>query len=787
MTEVEKFYKSFSQEIVSRQLASEDGDTQEQAFTRYVTEMLSDAGETENVDVAYDEKDLGTKKQHKINGYAIADNYETIDLFISVYKRAENIENIPKAEVDRAVTRITNFFRKAVYDDYYNDVAESSQIYTFAHTLANYDELRNSLIRINVFVLVNGEYKGELPKPIEVSGYKIFYRVLDVNYFYQISEQSRIPIEIDFEENGYHVPCLEANINNSDYQAYIAVIPGTCLADLYERFGTRLLEQNVRSFLQFSGKINKGMRTTIQKEPHMFLAFNNGISATADSIVLDDNKQYIKKITNLQIVNGGQTTASIYHAHKGKEKTDISNIFVQVKFSVIKRMEEYSDIVSRISQYANTQNKVNGADFTANNPSLVAFEKMSRFVLAPVTVKSTIPTAWFFERVRGQYKNLRQKEGFTKARLKAFEMKNPSKQVFTKVDLAKYINAYQEVYDGKSLVIGPHKVVKGNEKNYDAFVKDNLPDHKKVTNVYFEDAIAKAILFREADLRYGTKRSGNNIGELKQVVVPYTISLLNIISGDRLDLYKIWKNQCISDNLSEFIYKLMLQVNAFILKKSPVTHYIEWAKKEECWEKVKSAEWNYDLLDIADDLINKHNPPQRKVFYGVNEEGDDVEHEMGIIKSIPPSLWKKIGEWGQDTDFLSINYQNAADEIARKLKYDRKISDSDRKRAIAIFEIVCKNNIELLSEADEIAAQEKEQVIQQQNIVAQNYNEDDEMNIELIKKMVEWDRRKRILKDWQWQVMFDVANGKKQLTEQFKRGFLMNLKKLQSKGFNPEE
>ena len=122
MTEIEKFYKSFSQEIVSRQLASEDGDTQEQAFTRYVTEMLSDAGETENVDVAYDEKDLGTKKQHKINGYAIADNYETIDLFISVYKRAETIENIPKAEVDRAVTRITNFFRKAVYDDYYNDV-----------------------------------------------------------------------------------------------------------------------------------------------------------------------------------------------------------------------------------------------------------------------------------------------------------------------------------------------------------------------------------------------------------------------------------------------------------------------------------------------------------------------------------------------------------------------------------------------------------------------------------------------------------------------------------------
>lgn len=780
MTEVEKFYKSFTQEIVSRQLASEEGDTQEQAFTRYVTEMLSDAGETENVDVAYDEKDLGTKKQHKINGYAIADNYETIDLFITVYKPSEVIENVPKAEVDRAVIRVTNFFRKTIYDEYYNEIAESSQIYTFAHTLANYKELRNNLIRVNVFILVNGEYKGELPKMTEISGYKIFYRVLDINFFYQISEQSRVPIEIDFEENGYMVPCLEANIENSDYQAFIAVIPGACLADLYERFGARLLEQNVRSFLQSTG-INKGIKATIQKEPHMFLAFNNGISATADSIILDDKRRYIKKITNLQIVNGGQTTASIYHAHKGKEKADLSNIYVQVKFSVIKRVEEYSDIVSRISQYANTQNKVKAADFTANNPSLIAFEKMSRFILAPITSTSNIPTAWFFERVRGQYKNLRQKEGFTTARKRAFEMKNPSKQVITKVDLAKFINAYQEVYDGKTLVVGPHIVVKGNEKNYANFIKNNLPNQKKITNVYFEDAIAKAILFKNADERYGTKRSGNNIGELKQVVVPYTISLLNIITDDRLDLYKIWKNQCISDCLSDFIYNLMLQVNAFILKESPISHYIEWGKKEECWEIVKSAEWNYNLFDIADDLINKYNPPQRKVFYGVNEEAEDVEHEIGIIRSIPPSLWRKIAEWGRDTDMLSINYQNAADEVCRKLKYDRKITDGDRKRAIAIFEIVCKNNIELLSEADELMSQDKETTIESKLISP--LEESTDISIELVEQMVEWDKRRRVLHDWKWKVMKDVVDGKREFNDKMKYAFYLNLQALKRRGF----
>lgn len=147
----------------------------------------------------------------------------------------------------------------------------------------------------------------------------------------------------------------------------------------------------MRSFLQFTGKINKGIRKTINEEPHMFLAFNNGIAATADYIELDETGRYIKHIRNLQIVNGGQTTASIFNTAK-KDKADISQIYVQVKLSVIEDSEQYADIVSRISQYANTQNKVNDADFTANNPALVEIEKFSRFVLSPVTPENNLQT-----------------------------------------------------------------------------------------------------------------------------------------------------------------------------------------------------------------------------------------------------------------------------------------------------------------------------------------------------------------------------------------------------------
>lgn len=787
MTDIKKYYQQLCQEITSRQLANEEGDSQEQTFTRFFLDLLSEAGETENTTVAYDEKDFGTKKAHKINGYAISDNYETVDLFITIYRTGEEIPVIYKKEIDQAVTRITNFFRKATYNNYEDDVAESSPIFEFAHTLGSYQELKDNLVRVNAFILTNGEYKGEIPQSTSLNGNKIFYRILDINYLFQVSEASHVPIEIDFDEEKAMVPCLPASTDNEEYQAYVAIIPGTCLASLYERFGSRLLEQNVRSFLQFNGKINKGIRETIKTEPHMFFAYNNGLAATADHIELDESGHFIRRINNLQIVNGGQTTASIYYTQK-KDKADISRIYVQMKISVIKKQEQFSEIVSRISKYANTQNKVNDADFTANNQALIEFEKLSRYILTPMSSDSPLQTFWFFERARGQYKTLRQKEGFTKSRQDAFDKKYPKGQVLTKTDIAKYLNAYEEVYEGKKLVIGPHIVARGNEKNYARFINNNLPENlKKINNVYFEDTIAKAILFKTADKRYGTKASAVHIGELKNVTVPYTIALLTRITDGKLDLYKIWKAQQLSPALSDFIYDLMIQVNEFIIKNSVGSHYIEWAKKEECWDKVKGHTFAYDLAQIKDDLIDSSNPPARRVT-GEDLSGNGTyEHEMGIIRSIPPSLWNKIADWGQTSGFLAIHYQSAARDTAHKLKYNHLITETDRKRAMAIYEIVCKYNIELLDEADELAKQDQEarkaREVENEKNRQESGAQTDDITLDLIKEMVDWDRRKRNLEDWKWKVMNDVVTSKKPLTDTYKYTFWLNLQFLRKKGF----
>lgn len=779
--EVLKYYKTLNQDIRAIQLSDEDGGNSEQIFTQIAINNLADAGETENAILAFDKKAIGTKNQHQINGFAISDNYETLDLFITVFKGTDEFSTTTKAEIETAQKRISNFFNKCVSKQYVNEIEESSEIFQLANTLANYHEIKENLVRVNVFILTDGEYKGDFPKNDKVNNYNIFYRVIDIHFLYKISEQSRVPIEIDlndFDGERFEVPCLPASEINPNFKAYIAILPGTCLAKLYERYGARLLEQNVRSFLQVGGRnsVNYGIRSTIRNEPEKFFAYNNGIAATADHIELDSSGRYISKIRNLQIVNGGQTTASIYNTAK-KDRADISKIFVQVKFSVIENPDEYSDIVSLISKYANTQNKVNNADFSANNPALVAFEKLSRYILSPITATANIQTSWFFERARGQYKTLRSREGRTKALQIAFDRKYPKKQMFSKVDLAKYINSYKEVYDGKKLIIGPHIVVRGNEKNYAQFIGNNLPENiKKINNVYFEDTIAKCILFKDADKRYGIKP--NNIGEMKQVVVPYTLSLLNIITEDQIDLFKIWKNQDVSTELSDFIFELMKQVNQFILESYNGQHYIEKAKKEECWDLVKNHEWDFNIKDIKADLIDSKNPPKRNTEIDIEEE--ELEQSKAVIKSIPPALWYEILKWGKDSQMLDTIKQTVVSNIAFKLRQNRNLADEEYKKGVEILDIVAKYNEELLNKAEELAG--KWVRIPKPKI---KDDEKEKLILDLMRKMLLFNQTldKEILSQLDIDLLHDVINGKIENDYDTQIEVTKCLKKLERKGF----
>src|ERR1035437_5508773 len=770
-SELQKFYHSLIQDIKSLQISEDEGGNLEQIFTRTALDLLIDLGETENARDAYDEGQLGTKNQHKINAYAEPDNYETVDLFITIFKGTDEPQRVPKDDIDTAVKRIANFFRKAKYKEYVNEIEESSPIFDFAHTLANSEALKENLVRVNAIILTDGIYPGENPESQTISGIPIFYRVVDINYLYNITEKSHIPIEIDFKKEGFEVPCIISPSENDQYQSYLAIIPGTALATIYERYGSRLLEQNVRSFLQFTGKINKGIRNTILKEPQMFLAFNNGIAATAEELEIDESEDgkglLISKVKDFQIVNGGQTTASIYHTLK-KDKADISGIFVQVKLSVVKNRSNFSEIVSRISEYANTQNKVSVSDLSSNSPYHIELEKLSRNIFAPhVSGQTSQQTKWFYERARGQYKNARVKEGFTKAKQKAFDLKNPKNQMLTKEDLAKYANAYREEVDGKKIVVGPHWVVKGNQKNYAQFIGLNL--EKKVDSIYYEDIISKAILFRTAEKLYGVKP--NSIGDMRYLTVPYSISYFGYQTDHKLDLYRIWRNQGLSEPFKKLLYHLMKEVEQFIKTEAPGALYGEWAKKEECWNELKKEKIDIDFNSIKADFEDPKNPSQRKRLADEETAQAQIQEDIDTINTVPSAVWHKIEDWGRTTEKLSEQQKTVAFNLAGRVRNNTMISDYERASGINILDIVNEKDPELLEEIDELNAKNK------------NKPSNKEITLELIKKIVQWDRKNKRLKDGEYKFMAELAEGRKTLSEYNKKIASWNLEKVKRNGF----
>ena len=793
MKEIEEYYKFLKQEIETKMLTLENGGNKTQLFTRYAIDLMKADGMVDNVIVAYDEETNPGRKPHKVNGFSISEDYSTVSLFVTIFKAQKTIQTLSEREVMDAIKQVSNFFIKATLEDYVNKLTDSAEIVGCAQVLGKDEEFKDNAQQVKIYILTNGTFSGNLRNDKELGGLQLTCKVLDLQRFCEMSEELSQPIFVDFESLGYKIPCITGAEDNDLYQAYIAIVPGTCLADLYDTYKVRLMENNVRQFLQFTGKINKGIKETIEKEPEMFLAYNNGIAATASNIELDKTGKYIKSVTGLQIVNGGQTTASLYHVKDTNKDLDLSRILVQVKFSIVKDEVRYDEIVANISRCANTQNKVSESDFSANREELIRIETWSRSVMTEPSSTRPTSTFWYFERAKGQYKNFRLKEGFTKQAESQFDMKYPKEQVFTKHDLAKYENCYGEKHftvkiNGEDCddYIGPHTVCLGNEKNYDVFLKHNMPKLSEIDNIYFEDLIAKAILFKDADRRYGTKQHGEPIGEIKKSVVPYAIALLHHITDGQIDLYKIWMRQEVSTELSDFLYDLMKQINSFILSYEGVARYEELAKKKSLWEDVKKHTWSYNLRDIKRDLIDQENPPKR-VSKSKEEQERILADECRIMLSnVPVEIWERIALWGKESECLNIMQQNLCHEIARKVNKRESFTNNELEGGAQIVDILSKNNIDLLYQADAFVEDETEQIVQvPTKKKISNREVDLLMTDELLLKMRNWDKTHHVLRDYVYDNLDKVICGEIEMTFKMKWSFYYGYENMKARGFKP--
>ena len=386
----------------------------------------------------------------RIDGYEFLPDRDLLNIYICHYVESGEIHSLTKTVINQLYANTKRFYEKSLNHDFSKDMEYQGEQDAFevSDFIYRYEE---KIQQIRVILITN----TLLSKSIEslnisqndwVDSKDTVLDIWDIKRFYnnEMSQGDSESIKIDFNlEFNSPLPALSAHIDTSDYQSYLCVIPGKVLAQLYQKYGARLLESNVRSFLQFKGKVNQQMRNTIINNPDLFFAFNNGITATADNCKLDGSGN-IAHLSNLQIVNGGQTTAALSRVF-ADGKSDLEGVFVQMKLSEIQQSEENDNLVSDISRYANSQNKISESDFFSNHPFHKAIESKSRRIFAPKKDGEIRETKWFYERSRGQYQN----EANTRSGQdrKVFLEQYPKSQLITKTDLAKVAIIFVLVLD----------------------------------------------------------------------------------------------------------------------------------------------------------------------------------------------------------------------------------------------------------------------------------------------------------------------------------------------------
>jgi len=632
----EEFFKDFMQDIYARSEA--ESDFSEVVFTEKVCDFLVEQAVLENYTVAsYKKKSLGIR----VDAYDYSEESDTLTLIITDFHYEP--DSLTRTLISKIFKRVTKFFEKSIDISFYKALDESDPGFSLAaeiHTFCASEKIRKLRFILISNALLSRSVDDEIQEVIinEIPG---SFDIWDLGRIQRIEESGKAREDIVVDFTGLlqeDLPCLQAFTGNDTYKSYLLAMPGVLVAELYDRYGERLLEQNVRTFLQFRGKVNKGIRNTIQNCPEMFFAFNNGITATAEHVSTreTEGKVSIRSIKNFQIVNGGQTTASLFNTLR-KNKADLSKVHVQAKITVIPP-EETEHIVPRISEYANTQNKVSAADFFSNHPFHLRIEEISRRLWAPSPAGSLKETHWYYERVRGQYANAQT--NLTPAGKKEFLSVNPRKQMFIKTDLAKFQNSWD---------MKPHIVSLGAQKSFVQFAETVSRDWEKkesgINELYFKRLIAKAILFRTID-RFIMKQPW--YGGYKANIVTYTVAKFSQMIGNtgmHLDLESIWQSQRITDEMENFLKTVAEAVN-LVIQETPreITNVTEWCKKELCWQNVQKI--SLDIPPgVRKELISKTETRYRDSDAKTVQKIDNGIQAQKFVLEKGREFWKKMMEW----------------------------------------------------------------------------------------------------------------------------------------------
>lgn len=678
MSEDEQYADMLREDV--RLLSEANGTSMEEAFFARVTDTITGSGEIDALEYFHHR---GTSQSGiRVDGWG-GDPRKTKQLTLLVIDHADDPDapTLTGTELNSQFKRPLRFLKAALDEGWRNRLEETSPGFELADMIA----ARWPLVKkIRLLLLTDRKLSSRVDgrEMTEFMERPVSYSVWDVTRLERIesSAMGREDIIVDFDQHGGAIPVLRAHMPDSPYEAYLAAIPGHVLASIYDRWQARLLEQNVRVFLQARGNVNKGIKKTIEEDPTMFFAYNNGITATAEAIEIEDRGgvPMIKSLRNLQIVNGGQTSASIHAA--SRNDTDLSKIFIQMKLSIVDA-QRAEKVVPDISRYANSQNRIAAADFFSNHPFHVRMEEISRRLYAPARDGNFTQSRWFYERARGQFADRRSQ--LTQAQRRKFDLEHPRTQLFTKTDLAKA----EMTWRGK-----PEIVSLGAQKNFAHFAhvigKEWNKRDEGFSEEWFRNAISKLIIFRRAEKIVSEAASSWYTGGLRANTVCYAIAKLvhDVAEQEQsIDLQLIWNNQGLPEQLIDVLDQYGEVMHMHLLSP-PVggSNPTEWAKRKACAEAAMSIEIEF-RNDISDFLIGAAERRQRVVEGRRDQRMVNGIQAQAAVAEIGSAEWHSLRQWARTSGMRLSPSEDGIIEAATRLRL-RPLSEAQSIKAMDVME-----------------------------------------------------------------------------------------------------
>ena len=654
-------------------------ETQQEIFFKLYSEAGRENGEFVDLQPC---SSLAADNSFRIDGYYLDVSSQELILAISNFHPTGDLISINKKDVTDCFRHAEKLFENALDNKFISALEEQSPTFQVAQYI---NENINKINRIKFVLFSNAHLsmRGELVKAEKVNGFRFVRTVFDLKRYTAIlnSKNANDPITIDFMENGLApLSCLKVSGSSDKYDSYLAVVPGILLAEIYRKYGARLLEANVRTFLQARTKVNQGIIKTIADKPENFFAYNNGLTATAAEVEVSSDGTKIIGIEDLQIVNGGQTTASILYASDVK-KSDLNKIFVQMKLSrpVPDGREE---LTRNISRYANSQNKVSEADLFASSKFHIHMEQLSRRIIAPATDDQLAGAKWFYERARGQYRD--EQAYMSKSKRDKFQAEYPKNQLILKPDLAKYEMTFNQK---------PNLVSKGAGACFSAFAKavdaDWTEDANKFGEAYYKDAMARALLFRWTDKHIASSDWYKEDRGYKSQIITYTLSTIQMIIKSKkmqIDFRLIWNSQTVPKKLMDVISELAPLVGEFIKQPPPeVRNIAEYCKREYCWTHVKKKFMDcFDPDLISECLISKNESALlRRAGIKLQKTDNAIEAQRFVYEKL--TEWPEILNFGRINKCLSPNEANLMEKASNKNKIHKITQDFEFLKLIEAY------------------------------------------------------------------------------------------------------